>query len=197
MVDAKQKEIYIRLGNLLDYPDGQLSAHSTECEQLLVSEMPDASHQMRKFLDFVSVTPQGRMEEIYTGTFDVSPTCFIFAGYMLFGETFKRGEFLVQLQERFHQHNFSVGKELADHIAVIFKFIATLDEGEILRREIIEDCLLPVLEKMASSFKVDTDRANPYVHVLRAGIEALNHDLQRIPILRKVNGGVLEKEMAL
>jgi nitrate reductase delta subunit len=196
MVDAKQKEIYVRLGKLLDYPDDQLSAHTTECEQLLVSELPDASHQMRKFLDFVNVTPQGRMEEIYTGTFDVSPTCFIFAGYMLFGETFKRGEFLVQLQERYHQHNFSVGRELADHVAVIFRFIATLDDGEVLRREIVEDCLLPVLEKMISNFKVDTDRSNPYVHVLRAGIDALEHDLQYGSPRGKAILRAYKKEMA-
>jgi nitrate reductase delta subunit len=196
MVDAKQKEIYVRLGKLLDYPDDQLSAHTIECEQLLVSELPDASHQMRKFLDFVNVTPQGRMEEIYTGTFDVSPTCFIFAGYMLFGETFKRGEFLVQLQERYHQHNFSVGRELADHVAVIFRFIATLDDGEVLRREIVEDCLLPVLEKMISNFKVDTDRSNPYVHVLRAGIDALEHDLQYGSPRGKAILRAYKKEMA-
>jgi nitrate reductase delta subunit len=196
MVDAKQKEIYVRLGKLLDYPDDQLSAHTTECEQLLVSELPDASHQMRKFLDFVNVTPQGRIEEIYTGTFDVSPTCFIFAGYMLFGETFKRGEFLVQLQERYHQHNFSVGRELADHVAVIFRFIATLDDGEVLRREIVEDCLLPVLEKMISNFKVDTDRSNPYVHVLRAGIDALEHDLQYGSPRGKAILRAYKKEMA-
>lgn len=195
MEGAMQKEVLLRLGELFDYPDDHLSEHAAECVQLLVSDLPGASSQMGKFLDFVSATTQGRMEEIYTSTFDVSPTCFIFAGYMLFGETFKRGEFLVQLQERYHQHNFSVGNELADHIAVIIRFIATLDEDEILRDEIIEDCLLPVMDKMISSFKVDTDRSNPYVHVLRACIEVLDHDLQHRSILRKANGGVLQKEM--
>lgn len=197
MIDTKQKGIYLRLGDLLDYPDVHLSTHAARCMHLLTTELPEASLQMEKFLDFVGSTTQGRMEEIYTGTFDVSPTCFVFAGYMLFGETFKRGEFLVQLQERYQQHNFSVGKELADHIAVIFRFIATLDDGEVLRKEIVEDCLLPVLEKMVSNFKVDTDRSNPYVHVLRAGIDALEHDLQHGSARGKAVLRVPKKEMVL
>ncbi len=196
MVDEKNNEMFLRLGDVLEYPDGQLSTHAAECVELLASDLPDASHQMGRFLEFVGSTTQGRMEEIYTGTFDVSPTCFIFAGYMLFGETFKRGEFLVQLQERYHQHNFSAGNELADHIAVIFRFIATLEDGDILKAELIEDCLLPVLEKMISSFKTNPDRANPYAHVLRASIEALEHDLHRGSVQRKASEGVLEKERA-
>lgn len=196
MAGPNQKEIYLRLGDLLDYPDVRMSTHTRECIQLLASDLPFASHQMKKFLDFVNSTKRGRIEEIYTSTFDVSPTCFIFAGYMLFGETFKRGEFLVQLQERYRQHDFTVGNELADHIAVIFKFIATLENNDILKEELIGDCLLPVLEKMISGFKTDTDRANPYVHVLRASIEALEHDLHRGSALRKAGGGVIEKEIA-
>jgi len=197
MVSAKANEIYLRLGDLLDYPDLQLSTHAKECVQLLASDLPHASNQMEMFLEFVGSTTQGRMEEIYTGTFDVSPTCFIFAGYMLFGETFKRGEFLVQLQEKYQQHNFSAGNELADHVPVIVRFLATLDDSDILKEEIIEDCLLPVLEKMISSFKTNPNRANPYVHVLRASIEALEHELRRGSALRKARVGVLEKEIVL
>ncbi len=197
MLDEKNNEILLRLGDLLDYPDAQLSAHATECVELLASDHPHASHQMGRFLDFVRSTTQGRMEEIYTGTFDVSPTCFIFAGYMLFGETFKRGEFLVQLQEKYHQHNFSAGNELADHIAVILRFLANLDDGDILKEELIRDCLLPVLEKMISSFKADPEHANPYAHVLRASIEVLEHKLHRGSAQRKASERVLEQEMAL
>jgi nitrate reductase delta subunit len=117
------------------------------------------------------------MEEIYTATFDVNPTCYIFAGYILLGESFKRGEFLVRLGEKYRQHNFSPGKELADHIPVIFQFLATLDESEVLREELIRDCLLPVMRKMLPEFHRDARRVNPYRYVLEACTATLEHDL--------------------
>jgi nitrate reductase assembly molybdenum cofactor insertion protein NarJ len=37
-------------------------------------------------LEFAGSTPASRLEEIYTGTFDLNLVCFPYPGYHLFGE---------------------------------------------------------------------------------------------------------------
>lgn len=177
MGETIHRQIYARMGQLLDYPDEQLSVHARECQQLLAGHLPNAEAEMETFLEFVESESLGRMEELYTATFDVTPTCYIFAGYILLGESFKRGEFLVRLGEKYRQHDFSPGDELADHVAVIFRFLATLDESEMLRAELIRDCLLPVMRKMIAGFKKDAERINPYRYVLQTCIDTLEHDM--------------------
>lgn len=194
MQTAREKEIFLQIGDLLNYPTSQLEDQAIETMNLLKPIIPEASMQITEFLESAKNISLGRMEEIYTGTFDVSPTCYIFAGYMLFGESFKRGEFLVGLQEKYAERNFSRGKELADHLAVLFKFLATLDENEPLRAELLEDCMLPVITKMLASFKSQTQRANPYAHLLRA-IEGTLQYFQG-PTNGKVGNSVLKESFA-
>ncbi len=161
-------------GNLLDYPTPEIASQTRECAALLALTEPEVANSLYRFLEVVESTPLGRLEEIYTGTFDVSPACYIFAGYMLFGESFNRGKFLVRLQEKYRERGFSMGNELADHLAVMFRFLSTLDTTETLAQELIDDCFIPVLQKMNDSFKNnDTERPNPYLHLLRATLATL------------------------
>jgi nitrate reductase delta subunit len=163
--------IFILFGDLLDYPTPALAEQARACAARLMVEYPAPAHRLYQFMAFVEDTPLGRLEEIYTGTFDVNPACTIFAGYMLFGESFDRGKFLVRLQERYRQRGFAWGRELADHIPVILRFIGRLEPGEDLAQNLIDKCLLPVLQKMHSNFEADTN--NPYAGVLLALIEVL------------------------
>ena len=123
-------QIYLRFADLLDYPGPRILDQALECVDLLAQEEPQTVELIQGFVDFAGRTPLGRLEEIYTGTFDVNPACYIYAGYLLFGESFKRGKFLVRLQEKYREHGFSAEKELADHVPVLFRFLATLDPGE-------------------------------------------------------------------
>ncbi|MCK5203170.1 MAG: nitrate reductase molybdenum cofactor assembly chaperone [Desulfobacterales bacterium] len=178
MVDEKNNGTLLRLGDLLDYPDVQLSTYASECVQLLASTLPDASHQIKRFLDFVGSTTQGRMEEIYTGTFDMNPACYIFAGYILFGESFNRGKFLVRLQKEYRERGFSAGNELADHLAVMFKFMAILDPNEHTAQLLMKECFVPVLMKMNTGFKNENENPNPYRQVLRAILSVLEQTME-------------------
>ncbi|MBS1253328.1 MAG: hypothetical protein MAG451_02377 [Anaerolineales bacterium] len=171
-----RRRIYRCFADLLDYPGPNLADRTRRCVDLLGPDYPDAAEGIRDFLDFAENTPLGRLEEIYTGTFDVNPACYIFAGYMLFGESFKRGRFLVQLQEKYRERGFSAGDELADHVPVLFRFLATLDSEDVLAEQLVDNCLVPVLQKMNANFKNDTETPNPYARVLRAILVVLEGD---------------------
>jgi nitrate reductase delta subunit len=162
-------QIYHLLSTLLEYPRPSLLESARECARLLAQESPEAAAQIVRFLTLAEQTQPGQLEEIYTGTFDINPTCTIYAGYQLFGESYKRGEFLVRLKEKYRQWDFFEGNELADHLAVLLRFLGRLDPKETLARELIEDCLAPALEKMNGSFPdASGETVNPYGCVLRA-----------------------------
>jgi len=176
-----QQQTYICFADLLDYPRPGLPALAYTCADLLTMDFPEAAGQIHDFAERAESTSQGRLEEIYTGTFDVNPACYIFAGYMLFGESFNRGKFLVRLQEEYRQHDFSPGNELADHVAVIFRFLGILEPDDPTAQVLIEDCLAPVITKMNSGFK--SDNANPYRQVLQAVQSVLEQTQEAAPVM--------------
>jgi nitrate reductase delta subunit len=180
-MDMRQKTC-LCFANMLDYPRPQLADRARECAHFLILAHPEAAGRIQDFLDFVQSTPLGRLEEIYTATFDVNPTCYIYAGYQLFGESFKRGEFLVRLKEKYRERGFVETNELPDHLAVLFKFLSTLDSTDVLARELVEDCLLPALHKMSDSFSNESQsKPNPYAQVLDAAMDVLERTSQAVP----------------
>ncbi len=179
----KQRDLYHCFAALLNYPTPDLVDQARTCATLLTLDYPQAAAWVRDFLAFARKTPSGRLEEIYTATFDVNPTCFIYAGYILFGESFKRGKFLVRLQEEYRQRGFSWGNELADHLAVMVRFLAVLDDDdEELAQSLVQDCLLPVFTKMLSNFNLDAEHPHPYSQVLRALVMVLERTLPPVPL---------------
>jgi len=178
-----RQQVYLHFGNLLDYPTPEIASQTRECAALLALTEMEASSSLYQFLDIVESTPLGRLEEIYTGTFDVNPACYIFAGYMLFGESFDRAKFIVRLQERYRERGFSAGNELADHLAVMFRFLAILDPDTEQAQNLLEKCLVPVLQKMNANFKPDAERLNPYALVLRAILTVLEPEKQAVPVM--------------
>ncbi len=89
----------------------------------------------------------------------------------------------MRLQERYRERGFSAGNELADHLAIIFKYLALLEPDEVLAQQLVEHCLVPVLQKMNDSFKHDLDRPNPYAQVLRAILNVLERVQQSVPAM--------------
>ncbi|HAI69059.1 MAG TPA: nitrate reductase molybdenum cofactor assembly chaperone [Gammaproteobacteria bacterium] len=161
----RQLTLYRCLSSLLDYPTLEIAEQTRECIDILKTAYPQSVEQMTRFLSFLEETPSGRLEEIYTATFDINPACHIFAGHILFGESFKRGAFMAGLTDEYQNHAFDTSKELADHIPLLLKFIGTLEQDDALTKELLSDCLIPVFQKMNANFKEDS--SNPYVAVLR------------------------------
>ena len=167
----ERKQIYRCFSQLLDYPTISLVEQTKICIDLLKTEY--SVEHMLNFLSFVESTPLGRLEEVYTNTFDINPACHIFAGHILFGESFKRGAFMAALSEEYQTRQFDAGKELADHIPVLFRFLNTLDSNDTFANELIKDCLIPVFEKMNANF--DDASPNPYIPVLESVLIVLKN----------------------
>ncbi len=150
-------------------------------------ELPEAN--FIRFKEQIQQFPLSRLEEIYTQTFDLQAICYPYAGYQLFGEDYRRGEFMVKLKEHYRSAGFEApGDELPDHIGVIFKYLAWNPEDKI----IIEECLIPVFEKLLKSFRENTD--NPYYFLLKGIYESIKSEKEekieeRVEDLISVRGG--------
>ncbi len=139
---------------LLDYPSPALPDVAQECADLVAPLSVEAADIVGDFQSLAASTDLGRMEEIYTGFFELNAMAYPYVGYHLFGETYKRSVFLLGLQECYAAHNYTHGVELADHLVVILRFVAECpDEAAV--DELVNEALLPTLAKMAGTSAED------------------------------------------
>jgi len=155
--------IYERLADLLEYPASNWDFKIAAC----------ADHGvLAKFRSGIAALTLSDLQELYTRTFDLNPVCALEIGYHLFGENYKRGEFLANLRET--EAPFALGQEnqLPDYLPVLLRLLTNLGQEE-LRSSLISQCVVPGIEKMLSSFK---DPENPYRYLLEAVRTTLQSD---------------------
>lgn len=155
--DAALAGAFRSLSRALEYPDSGLEPALRAAHEKLEEAFPQACLLFDRFAAAFLALDQDRREELSTATFDITPACVPYVSIHLFGEeNFKRGEFMASLGNRHAEAGFDSRGELPDHIAVLLRFAAEIDEAE--RRELVEFCLLGPVEKMISSLSEE----NPY-----------------------------------
>jgi nitrate reductase delta subunit len=101
------------------YPTPAIKQQAAQCLEQLRDVHPDAANTLENFCHTIEKHAPQKMEELYTTTFDMQPVCYPYIGYQLFGESYKRGAFMAQLNEAYHALGYSAGQELPDHLSVI------------------------------------------------------------------------------
>ena len=159
--------LYTQFADLLDYPSGDLFSITESCLGGVRSACPESAAELEAFRAAVQNLSVQQVEELYTTTFDMQPVCYPYAGYQLFGESYKRGAFMAQLNEAYHAIGYAAGEELPDHLPVILRFLG-LDsanrEGEFCQTLLVQG-VIPALDKMLKAF---AESQNPYVRLLKA-----------------------------
>lgn len=163
---------YDALAELLEYPSPALCAAAEVCGELLGPRCPEAAKAVRDFAAFVAGEAQADLEELYTRSFDVEPMCCLEIGWHLFGENYHRGELLVRLRVAAREHGLPPSTELEDHLTVVLRLLARLDEAED-PRGLVEEATLPAIAKMLAGFR---DKNHPYHGLLDAVTRVLCAD---------------------
>lgn len=148
----KKYNHYIVFANLLRYPGKDYTVKAQECLNMLQKNYPEAAEEIRPFADYISSHSEDEREELYTKTFDVQPICYLDLGYVLFGEDYKRGAFLLHMQEEQLKANNDCGTDLSDNISNILT-LYTKTDNQALLDELAVKILIPGLEKMIGEFK--------------------------------------------
>jgi nitrate reductase delta subunit len=160
--------LYDLFADMLEYPTLAIRQQSRQCLDLLQPTQPEAAKLLESFYQSLEKRTLGQMEELYTITFDMQPVCYPYVGYHLFGESYKRGAFMAQLNEAYCSFNYSAGNELPDHVSVILRFLGL----DISRREddfgkaLLREGLIPAVEKMTDVLKKQAN--NPYTDIVSA-----------------------------
>lgn len=172
--------IYNLLAQVLCYP----GPHSLKYGQELASELkkmdPKYVELIQPFNSYIETEEQGNLEEAYTNTFDIQAVCPLEVGYTLFGEDYKRGEFLVRMSELHREHNTDlISSELGDYLPNVLKLLANMPD-ETFKKEFIEKLILPALNKMLKNFD-DKKSINPFSRPLLVMSELLSSEYQMNP----------------
>ncbi len=137
---------------LLAYPGPALLKAVDACRSMLRLHCPEAVDTLEPFARWVAGTPLHDQEEIYTRTFHIQAICYLDLGYVLFGEDYKRGEFLVNMKREQAQAGNDCGDELPDNLVNVLNLMPLLKDVQ-LARDLGGRVMIPALRRMLAEFE--------------------------------------------
>ena len=141
---------YSNMSELLDFPGPGFAARGRMLVDFLGKDYPDAAAEVALFLDAIPERTLD-LQELHTRTFDVQALTTLGTGYVLFGDDYKRGALLSNLNREHGEAHNDCGGELADHLPNVLRLISKLKDRE-LRNELVEQILVPALMLMIREF---------------------------------------------
>ena len=156
---------YCDVAELLDFPGPGSASRGRALADFLRGNYPDAAVEVERFLDAI---PQQTLDlqELYTRTFDVQAVTTLGTGYVLFGDDYKRGALLSNLNREHNDAENDCRGELADHLPNVLRLIPKLKDQNLLE-ELVEQILVPALMLMIREFdpeRIEKKNANYRKH---------------------------------
>jgi len=151
------------ISRLLSYPDSQYVELAELLYVILQSELPEAARGLSEFGKFIEGCSADKLEETFTRTFDVNPSCALEVGWHLFGEDYIRGQFLVRMRQELARHEIPESSELPDHLTHVLAVLSCMNDEE--ANNLVHSCVFPALTKMQTALDKNE---SPYRHVIRA-----------------------------
>lgn len=148
---------YEKLARLFQYPRTDYKERVKEAETVLTELYPETLTTFKQFSEFVSNSSHDEITEIFTRTFDVQAITTLDVGYVLFGDDYKRGELLVNLNREHREAANECSDELADNLANLLSLLPKMQNHDI-RDELVEMIIMPGLIKIINEF--DTKNIN-------------------------------------
>lgn len=140
------------LASVLEYPTEDWLSRLEDCKALSLLTDRAGSDYFSTFCLDIRKFSLIELQELYTRTFDLNPVCALEVGYHLFGEDYKRGEFLARLRESENPYELGQEQQLPDYLPVVLRLLGRMEDAE-ERAAIIGYCLIPALEKMNEAFE--------------------------------------------
>ncbi len=148
----KNKEHYTLLAKLFKYPEEDFIAHVNEIQNFLNEFYPEAGTELKPFSEHIAKCSLDERQELFTKTFDVQPICYLDLGYVMFGEDYKRGAFLLSMQTEQLRIQNDCGTDLPDNICNVLTLM-TKSEDEKFVEDLVWRIFIPCVKKMIGEFK--------------------------------------------
>lgn len=142
---------YPAFAEIFRYPSEDFSAKVIDCQQIIEKQYPELSDLFKPFADYMLSKDLYEQQELYTKTFDVQPICYLDLGYIIFGEDYKRGAFLLHMQQEQQNYNNDCGFDLSDNICNILTLIPMHKDATFVN-DLATSIMIPGLKKMTDEF---------------------------------------------
>jgi nitrate reductase assembly molybdenum cofactor insertion protein NarJ len=142
---------YEFLAGIYEYPLEGYSEKVRAGQVFLEKRFPEAARLLRPFTDYITTLPLKKQEELFIRSFDVQAVTTLDLGYVLFGDDYKRGELLVNLNREHREVQNDCGIELADHLGNVLRLLPKMQDQEIVE-ELARRIVAPALRKMIPGF---------------------------------------------
>jgi nitrate reductase molybdenum cofactor assembly chaperone NarJ/NarW len=173
---SRRAKVLGLFADILDYPAPGLAEKTAECAALIGAAQPKAAALLEGFRDFAEKTPLGRLQEFYSGFFDLNSVCHPYVGYQLFGENYKRSVFLIGLKKSYRAEGFEAdASEMPDRLSIVLRFASQSKGGEEID-ELLSRGLLPALERMTTKPETETHQHGPTDIDADTGVERAKMD---------------------
>jgi nitrate reductase assembly molybdenum cofactor insertion protein NarJ len=139
------------MAGLFDYPDASYPHKVEKTLPLLREHYPQAADEVSLFYANLPKGNVDQMQELFTRSFDVQAITTLDIGHVLFGDDYKRGELLANLNREHRQAHNDCGHELADHLPNVLRLLPKLTDDELVA-ELIRQIVAPALKKMIGEF---------------------------------------------
>lgn len=140
-----------RLALLLQYPREDFLLLVAEARKSMAGEPDEVSVAFTQFAQGIAELDTEKLQELHTRTFDLNPMCTLEIGWQLYGEDYRRGEFLVKMRQQLQAYNLPESGELPDHMTHALALLAQLEPDE--AAAFGGQYVLPALDKMLSGWQ--------------------------------------------
>ncbi len=161
----KQLLDYNKISKLFVFPQKEDYVDNVKGVQKYLDDvLPNVGEMLQPFTDVISSVSKYELEDLYLRTFEVQSITTLDIGYVVFGDDYKRGELLVNLNKEHQTYNIDCEGELADNLSNILKLINVLEDS-LLLNDLINKLVGPALTKMIQGFGDDQLLAKEKVYI--------------------------------
>ncbi len=171
----KNREHYSLLANLFRYPEEDFMLQLNKSQNFLDEFYPEAGKELRTFSEHMTTCQPDNRQELFTKTFDVQPICYLDLGYVMFGEDYKRGAFLLSMKVEQQKIDNDCGTDLPDNICNVMDLMTISKDDEFLK-DLVQHIFIPCVKMMIGEF------------------ESARVDL-KMKVLRKMHRAIIQEEL--
>ena len=149
-----QRIHYSLLAALFEYPNADYPQRVQDIKDFLDGRYIKAAAELDRFQALLPAHDLMTMQELFTRSFDVQAATTLDIGYVLFGDDYKRGELLANLNKEHREAENDCGTELADHLPNILRLMSVLSDEDLIR-DLAYAIIAPALLDMIGEFSVE------------------------------------------
>jgi nitrate reductase delta subunit len=167
-------DLFNALAATLEYPGDDWRDAVARCEPLCLGAGEAIAGPFAAFTAATRSSALDELQELYVRTFELAPAATLEVGYHVFGETYKRGEFLAHLSAEEEGLALGAERQLPDYLPVLLRLLEHLGDDD-LRRDLVGACMLPAIAAVATSLE---SSESPYRHLVSCVGAALEESLR-------------------